>query len=73
MLRAESEFIVEELSGSHKLVYNYWKKSYSNGNDAVYNAGDYIARKYEIPKNIEEKAPQRAKNSVEIYSIMMKK
>lgn len=64
----EVNFMIEELqSDKYSYIYDEWKK----GNKTASHAGDLLCRLYEIPKDMENQAKERAQNASNIYNIMM--
>ncbi len=66
--KAEANYIVDELQGSYKNVYNNWK----NGSKTAQSAGEIVCRQYEVPANINYQASVRGQNANKIYNVMMK-
>ena len=66
--KAEANYIVDELQGSHSYVYSSWKK----GNMTAQSAGEIVCRQYEVPANIDYQARTRGQNANAIYNVMMK-
>lgn len=65
--KAEANYIVDELQGSYKYVYNNWK----NGSQTAQSAGEIVCRQYEVPANINYQASIRGQNANRIYNVMM--
>lgn len=68
-IRAETDFMADELKGKYSKVYGDWKK----GKKTAASAADIFCRKYEEPGDIDVEAKKRAENAKKIYNIMMKK
>lgn len=66
--KAEANYIVDELQGSHSYVYTNWKK----GSMTAKSAGEIVCRQYEVPANIDYQASVRGQNASKIYNVMMK-
>ena len=69
---AEGKMIIKELLKEKIAIYQQWKKEnpHKYSNVAASNAGKIICLLYEIPKDKEKKAGERAKTAQELYSIM---
>lgn len=67
-IKAEVNFMTDELSGDYAYVYTAWKK----GEKTASSAGDIVCRKYEIPADTDGQAKKRAQNATKIYKVMMK-
>lgn len=66
--KAEANYIVDELKGSYKNVYNNWK----NGDKTAKSAGEIVCKQYEVPANASAQAIIRGNNANKIYNVMMK-
>lgn len=66
--KAEANYIVDELQGSYKNVYNNWK----NGAKTAKSAGEIVCKQYEVPANASAQAVIRGNNANKIYNVMMK-
>jgi len=67
--KAEANYLVDELQGAYKYVYNNWK----NGARTAQSAGEIVCKQYEVPANATQQAIMRGQNAKKIYNIMMKK
>ena len=67
--KAEANYLVDELQGAYKYVYNNWK----NGARTAQSAGEIVCKQYEVPANATQQAITRGQNANKIYNIMMKK
>lgn len=67
-IRAEVNFMADELKGSYSSVYAAWKA----GSKTASSAGDIVCRQYEIPADTAKQAAIRAQNASKIYDVMMK-
>lgn len=67
-IKAEVNFMADELNGSYHYVYNNWK----NGSKTAASAGDIVCRQYEVPRDTNAQATARAQNATNIYNVMMK-
>ncbi len=66
--KAEANYMVDELQGSYKYVYNNWK----NGEKTAKSAGEIVCKQYEVPANASAQAVVRGNNATKIYNVMMK-
>lgn len=66
--KAEANYIVDELQGAYKNVYNNWK----NGTKTAQSAGEIVCKQYEVPANASQQAITRGQNANKIYNVMMK-
>lgn len=67
-IKAEVNFMADELKNNYKAVYKEWK----NGSKKAKSAGEIICKQYERPKDKEKEAIVRGENSTKIYDVMMK-
>ncbi|SFS04062.1 phage tail tip lysozyme [Anaeromicropila populeti] len=65
----EAEFMVKELEGDYKQVYEDWNETDKTASEA----GRLICTKYEKPGDMENQSNIRADNAETIYNIMIKK
>lgn len=70
--KSEGTLIINELKGGYSHIYSQWKKDNKvlNSPSAAYNAGYQITKKYEKPKDTENKAKERANTAQNMYNIM---
>lgn len=76
MLKPESIMISRELGGNYGYIYSDWLTANSdnlNSSNAAYSAGYYLCTQYEMPKDYEAKAPNRAKTAELLYGVMTSK
>lgn len=76
MLYAEGVMISRELGGNYGYIYSDWLISNSgklNSANAAYSAGYSLCTQYEIPKDYETKAPNRAETAKLLYGVMTRK
>ena len=61
-----------ELQNGYKFVYTNWKSQNSNKNaqNAAYNAGYFVCKKYEVPVDTENQAKKRGNTAKETFKIM---
>ena len=67
-IKAEVNFMIDELQGGEKKVYSAWK----SGNKTAKSAGDTICRQYVRPQDESSEAKKRSNNAKKIYELMMK-
>ncbi|MCH5344194.1 MAG: peptidoglycan-binding protein [Acetatifactor sp.] len=67
-IRAEVNFMADELQGKYAYVYEEWKA----GSKTASKAGELVCLEYERPSDKETKAVQRAQNASKVYDVMMK-
>lgn len=70
-LKAESTFMLIELTGEYSWIYDEWYDSYYNSANSAYEAGKIICLKYEIPANKDSASSIRANASQKIYEIFI--
>ncbi len=68
-IKAEVNFMADELKGAYSNVYKKWKA----GNKTAKSAGDIVCRMYEVPRDTNGEAKRRAENASKLYKIMTKK
>ena len=62
-IRAEVNYMADELKNSHSYVYRNWK----NGTRSAYNAGYIVCKQYEVPADTENQARIRGNDATAIY------
>lgn len=62
-IRAEVNYMADELRGTHSYVYTNWK----NGSRTAYNAGYIVCKQYEVPADTENQAQIRGNDAAAIY------
>ena len=62
-IRAEVNYMADELKGSHSYVYTNWK----NGSRTAYEAGRIVYKQYEVPADTENQATIRGNDAAAIY------
>ena len=69
---SEGKLIINELQGSYSHIHTQWKKNNPNLNTprAAYNAAYDITTKYEIPKDTQARARERAITAQNMYTDM---
>ena len=67
-IKAEVNFLLDELGGKYASVYKNWKA----GDRTASSAGEIVCLEYEKPDKMQEQAKIRAENAKKIYNVMVK-